>query len=67
MRPVAMILLHDININTLIYPPSYSILYPKESENLELYQEINKFWGLKPNPPKTAETGVRVTHATINI
>ena len=39
-----MMLLHNINNNILISNSSYSIVYQDESEKLELYEYINRFW-----------------------
>ena len=36
-------ILNYLNNNILIYHPSYSVMYQDESENWELYQDINSF------------------------
>ena len=39
-----MMLHHGINDNILIYDPSYLVIYQHEAK-IELYKEINLFWG----------------------
>ena len=43
-------LLHGINYNILIPHLSYSGLYQDEAEKLDIYKEINIFFGLESNP-----------------
>ena len=59
-------LIHYINNNIQISHPSYSGVYQDEYKKLEIYQEINIFWGWNQNK-KTVETAVHVTRAIINI
>ena len=66
IRPGERIILRGINNNIPIYHLSYLSVYQDESENWELYQEMNIFGGWNQTK-KTAETAVSVTHEIINI
>ena len=44
----------------------YSGIYQDEYEKLDLYQDINNFWGLEPKQ-KNVETVLHFTHEIINI